>query len=63
MDGNLMVKCLLCGKISSDRSNMRKHVENVHLPNTYVYTCNVCGQAFGKRNLLNHHMHKHKVNC
>ena len=23
-------KCTLCGKTGSDRSNLRKHVENVH---------------------------------
>ena len=51
-------KCVLCGKFSKDRSNMRKHVENIHFPNSYIYHCKYCAETFGTRNSLNLHISK-----
>jgi len=58
-------KCTLCGKTSADRSNLRKHVENIHFPGIFSYTCKYCQDTFTTRNLLNHHVtnvHRTNVN-
>jgi len=55
-DGPQSHRCTLCGKVSSDRSNLRKHVENIHFSGMFVYNCKYCSQNFPSRNKLNHHM-------
>ena len=49
-------KCTLCGKTGTDRSNLRKHVENKHFNGAFVYSCKYCSQTFPSRNTLNHHI-------
>ena len=49
-------KCTLCGKISQDRSNIRKHVENIHFPDTFLYSCKFCGKTFNARNNMYVHV-------
>jgi len=48
--------CKLCGKVSSDRSNLRKHVESIHYPNAFLHACKHCGQHFNTKNLLYMHV-------
>jgi len=50
--------CKLCGKVCSDKSNIRKHVENIHFPGVFVHTCKHCNQTFNTRNLLYMHISK-----
>ena len=57
--GKIIQICILCGKSSTDRGNMRKHVENIHFPGTFTYPCNVCNKVFNTRNNLNHHKSKY----
>ena len=53
-------KCTVCGKIGNDRSNLRKHVENVHFPDTFSYECKYCpfgmASTFTTRTKLNNHV-------
>ena len=53
------LKCTLCGKTGTDRSNLKKHVENIHFPGTLNYSCKYCSEIFITRNNLNHHISKH----
>ena len=61
-DGGSLFKCKICGKTALDKSNLKRHVENIHLHDSYIYTCVVCGESFGKKSLWNVHMLKHKMN-
>jgi len=58
VDGVTFHRCVLCGKSTRDRGNMRKHVENIHFPNSYQYNCKYCAAMFGTRNQLNMHISK-----
>ena len=58
VDGIVYHKCVLCGKSTRDRGNMRKHVENIHFPNSFQYPCKYCEETFGTRNQLNIHISK-----
>ncbi|XP_023339295.1 protein tramtrack, beta isoform isoform X21 [Eurytemora carolleeae] len=58
VDGIVYHKCVLCGKSTRDRGNMRKHVENIHFPNSFQYPCKYCDETFGTRNQLNIHISK-----
>ena len=58
VEGVVHHKCILCGKLAKDRGNMRKHVENIHFPNSYTYPCKYCAEMFGTRNSLNMHISK-----
>ena len=54
-------RCTLCGQTGNDRSNLRKHVENIHFPGTFSYTCKYCppGMAvktFPTRTKLQNHV-------
>ena len=51
-DGELWI-CKTCGKSSSRKSDMNKHVE-IHIEGL-SYGCQLCGQTFRSRNILNHH--------
>ena len=49
--------CLKCSTFShKSRSNARNHVEAVHFPALFTYSCQVCGQETGSKNALNIHM-------
>merc|ERR1711874_761026 len=49
-------KCTVCGKLSSHKSNLRKHVENIHFPGYIAHSCKHCTEIFPTRNHLNHHI-------
>ena len=50
--------CKLCGKVCSDKSNIKKHLENIHIPDSFVHNCKYCNQLFSTRNMLYMHMSK-----
>ena len=53
--------CNLCGKVSNDRSNLRKHVETIHTQGL-TFSCKSCDKLFRSRKRVYHHMasmHKH----
>ena len=48
------VECPICGKILSDKKNLKKHADAVHL-NIRKHHCTACGKRFSARNdLLDH---------
>ena len=57
-DGPGLHRCSLCGKTSSDRNNLRKHVENIHFLGAFSYLCKYCNETYTTRNLLNLHISK-----
>jgi len=56
-------KCKICGKINSDNSSARKHVEAIHFPGIRTYSCKYCGKVFNARNNMYVHIsQQHKNN-
>ena len=52
-------KCDLCRKDFSQKSNLVKHIENIHFPDTYIHSCVYCSATFGKKNQLYKHVYRH----
>jgi len=56
--------CSICQEFShSSKSNVRKHIESRHFPNSFSYTCAYCDTVVGTQMALDKHMaiHKNKV--
>ena len=51
-------QCTICGKSFSDNSSAQKHVENIHFPDSFVYTCRFCSEQFTKKNSMYKHISK-----
>ena len=52
--------CKVCGKLdtsSKDGSNMRNHIESLHVTG-FTHTCNECGMTKASRNALRLHRYK-----
>jgi len=48
--------CTLCTKLQSKKpSRVRDHVEAIHFPGQFIYTCDVCDKTFNGKNLLSVH--------
>lgn len=52
--------CQICGKSFSRAVHVRDHVENVHFPNNFQYTCEVCDQVLKSKIALKNHQIRHK---
>jgi len=48
--------CTLCLKIIKQRKDARNHVESIHFPNTFVYSCTICEKTFNSKNSRNVHI-------
>ena len=48
--------CTVCGKVATNRSNLKKHIENIHFPGFNTYTCRICYMQFDTKNKHNHHL-------
>ncbi|KXJ74108.1 hypothetical protein RP20_CCG014346 [Aedes albopictus] len=53
------VQCTFCERTFSSTAKMRSHARDVHLQQATNYECEVCGEKFDKRKLLNHHRESH----
>ena len=51
-------RCKVCAKVFYDKGTATKHVENIHFPGHFTYSCNLCDASFDRRNLLYLHMTK-----
>ena len=49
-------QCTMCGKEAVKKSNLQKHVENIHFPGSYSYSCKYCSQICTTKNQLNQHI-------
>ncbi|XP_050739826.1 protein bric-a-brac 2-like isoform X11 [Eriocheir sinensis] len=59
--GRGSVFCPYCGKVASHRSNLRKHVADMHSGVYYQFRCAVCCKVFRTKNsLLTHSYRQHK---
>jgi len=55
-DGRAKFRCSICGTINGQRSHSENHVENIHFPGSFVYTCKHCDMMFNLRNKLYKHV-------
>jgi len=51
--------CALCTKSFKNKRDARNHVESIHYPNSFVYTCEYCGKEFNALNTKNVHVTRH----
>ena len=61
--GQSVVECTLCGQKNAKRQNILNHLESVHFPNSFVYSCKHCKIEFNSKNARNVHVsrnHKHE---
>ena len=54
--GQKVFICTICGKVSAHKTDLRKHVENIHFPGLLTYIRKYCTKTFPTKNLLNHHV-------
>ena len=55
-----MWSCVSCSYTSQKSSNMKSHIESIHLPPS-PHNCLHCGKVFRNRNSFNCHMKKHRA--
>ena len=56
-------KCGICyGLWHKSRSTVRNHVEAIHFPATFSYSCDQCGTTVRSKNALNIHVTKNHRN-
>jgi len=60
--GQTVYVCSMCGQKNSQRVNVLNHVESVHFPNSFVYTCNHCQAEFYSKNARNVHVSRNHKN-
>jgi len=61
-DGHSVYECSLCGQKNSQRVNVLNHVESVHFPNSFIYTCKHCQAEFYSKNARNVHVSRNHKN-
>ena len=54
--GQNVVECTLCGQKNAKRQNILNHLESVHFPNSFVYSCDYCKIEFNSKNARNVHV-------
>ena len=60
--GQKSFQCGLCGHTASQKGNLKRHIEEKHLPKSTVFKCTICGSiANRKYNLKSHYVTKHSM--
>jgi len=61
-EGNTF-ECILCSNFKAVRKGLvRNHLESIHFPGVFSYSCDLCNRQFTGRNALAVHKSK-KINC
>ena len=56
-----LYECTICEKSCSYKGNLMNHIESIHFPNAFVYSCKYCGKQFHNKNTLSIHLtRRHK---
>ena len=58
-ENNTMFRCTECEYSTRDKSNLKKHVRNVHL--TMKYNCDFCAKKFNNVDLFQNHIKVHET--
>ena len=53
--------CTVCNKSFGKKQSCLFHVESIHFPGVFIYSCDLCGEEFPGRNRLNLHRSKKHV--
>jgi len=54
--------CTLCSKVHAQKIHCQNHLESIHFPDMFLYSCSHCGKTFnGKNKLYVHVSLTHKV--
>ena len=54
--------CAVCGKHSSGKTDISRHIEGTHIVNHPGFQCDVCGEKLKSRNALRiHKSSKHRI--
>ena len=54
-------KCTICAKRFGRKDHLKNHLENIHFPRSFVYTCDLCNNTFNKkRQLWQHNKMRHR---
>jgi len=64
-EGKTKFRCTICGTVNGQRAHSENHIENIHFPGSFTYTCKYCDETFNLRNKLYKHVnsqHKHMSN-
>jgi len=57
--GDCGVLCSICAKTFKNKRDARNHIESIHFPNSFVYSCEHCGKQFNALNTKNVHVTRH----
>ena len=58
-----VLRCNICGHVSSHKVNLKRHVESKHFPGVFEYSCDQCEKKFNTwdkyyKHCSNHHSNK-----
>ena len=51
--------CSMCGKSNAQKNNMMIHVESVHFPGMFVYSCKYCPKQLSTKKALYGHVNNY----
>ena len=55
-EGRTVFKCTICQKSNFRKHHLINHVESVHFPEMFSYSCMYCGKDYKTQNSLNVHI-------
>merc|ERR1712025_633624 len=56
LPGDSGFTCFYCSKAFPNKRDVRNHLESIHFPNYFTYSCEICGKEFKSLNSRNIHM-------